>query len=475
MSLTTPDKIRNLQRKLYCKAKAEPIFRFYLLYDKICREDILVHAYRLARLNAGAPGVDGMTFARIEGQGLEAWLAGLRAELVSKTYRPDPVRRVMIPKANGGERPLGIPTIRDRVIQTAAKIVIEPIFEADFEDNAYGYRPARGAVDAVKEVHRLICRGYTDVVDADLSRYFDSIPHNELLKSVARRVADGSVLRLVKLWLKVPQGSADPAITPSVEGWLVPLELRVLAQVTPDNAPFVVASVGGLPEIENNIVVPTIRSIVRNVVGAQGRQVLDLADNRAALEHAVEDAIRPEGLRAGIVVKEVKFGDPALPPELLVSRLRQQVADQLQVTYQQEQKAQTQRIETEKARATAEQQHQLVEAVIGVQVSEQNKNAAKLRGEGQKLELEEIAQGQRAQADVLGQDRVLTITLVQQLLKTIQEKPEVVSLIGRLVPQTVVSTGGQGAGLDSAAAVLGALINNGGGATPALTGPSSKK
>ena len=144
MSLTTPDKIRSLQRKLYCKAKAEPTFRFYLLYDKICREDILDHAYRLARFNAGAPGVDGMTFARIEEQGLEAWLAGLRAELVSKTYRPDPVRRVMIPKANGGERPLGIPTIRDRVIQTAAKIVIEPIFEADFEDNAYGYRPLAG-------------------------------------------------------------------------------------------------------------------------------------------------------------------------------------------------------------------------------------------------------------------------------------------------------------------------------------------
>jgi hypothetical protein len=159
----------------------------------------------------------------------------------------------------------------------------------------------------------------------------------------------------------------------------------------------------------------------------------------------------------------------------LVSRKRQQLADQLQVTYQQEQKAQTQRIETEKARATAEQQHQLVEALIGVQVAGQNKDAAKLRGEGQKLELEEIAQGQRAQADVLGQDRVLTITLVQQLLKTIQEKPEIVSLIGKLVPQTVVSTGGQGASLDTAAAILGALINNGGGATPALAGESSKK
>jgi hypothetical protein len=275
--------------------------------------------------------------------------------------------------------------------------------------------------------------------------------------------------------IKKPDGAADPAVTPFVEGWLVPLELRVLAQVTPDNAPFVVASVGTLKDIEDNIMVPTIRSIVRNVVGAQGRHVLDLADNRAELEHAVEDAIRPEGLRAGIVIKEVKFGDPALPPELLISRLRQQLADQLQVTYQQEQKAQTQRIETEKARATAEQQHQLVEAVIGVQVSEQNKNAAKLRGEGQKLELEEIAQGQRAQADVLGQDRVLTITLVQQLLKTVEDKPEIVSLIGKLVPQTVVSTSGQGTSLDSAAAILGALINNGGGATPALTGPSTKK
>src|SRR5215469_3890351 len=275
--------------------------------------------------------------------------------------------------------------------------------------------------------------------------------------------------------IKKPDNAADPAVAPFVEGWLVPLELRVLAQVTPDNAPFVVASVGTLAEIENNIMVPTIRSIVRNVVGAQGRHVLDLADNRAQLEHAVEDAIRPEGLRAGIVIKEVKFGDPALPPELLVSRLRRQLADQLQVTYQQEQKAQTQRIETEKARATAEQQHQLVEAVISVQVSEQNRNAAKLRGEGQKLELEEIAQGQRAQADVLGQDRVLAITLVQQLLKAVEEKPEIVSLIGRLVPQTVVSTGGQGTGVDSAAAIIGALLNNGGGATPALTGQSSKK
>jgi RNA-directed DNA polymerase len=210
MSLETPEKIRTLQRKLYRKAKAEPAFRFYVLYDKICREDILQHAYRLARSNAGAPGVDGMSFTQIEERGLEAWLASLREELVSKTYRPDPVRRVMIPKPNGGgERALGIPTVRDRVIQTAAKLVLEPIFEADFEDNAYGYRPARGAVDAVKEVHRHISRGYTDVVDADLSRYFDSIPHDELLKSVARRIVDRHVLRLIKLWLKAPIEERD--------------------------------------------------------------------------------------------------------------------------------------------------------------------------------------------------------------------------------------------------------------------------
>ena len=209
MSLATPEKIRTLQRKLYRKAKAEPAFRFYVLYDKIYREDILRHAYAVARANAGAPGVDGVSFAQIEASGLEAWLAGLREELVSKTYRPDPVRRVSIPKPDGGERPLGIPTIRDRVVQTAAKLVLEPIFEADFEDNAYGYRPVRGAVDAVKDVHRHVCRGYTDVVDADLSRYFDSIPHGELLKSVARRIVDRHVLRLIKLWLKAPIEERD--------------------------------------------------------------------------------------------------------------------------------------------------------------------------------------------------------------------------------------------------------------------------
>ncbi|WP_264598744.1 group II intron reverse transcriptase/maturase [Rhodoblastus acidophilus] len=210
MSLETPEKIRTLQRKLYCKAKTEPAFRFYLLYDKVYREDILRHAYMLARANAGASGVDGVTFEQIDASGVEAWLSGLREELVSKTYRPDPVRRATIPKpGGGGERPLGIPTIRDRVVQTAAKLVLEPIFEADFEDSAYGYRLRRSAVDAVKEAHRLICRGYTDVLDADLSKYFDTIPHAALLKSVARRIVDRHMLWLIKLWLKAPVEERD--------------------------------------------------------------------------------------------------------------------------------------------------------------------------------------------------------------------------------------------------------------------------
>ena len=154
MSLQTPDSIRRLQRKLYLKTKAEPDFRFYLLYDKIYREDILRHAYDLARANAGAPGVDGVSFAMIEAVGRGEWLSGLGTDLIEKTYRPAPVRRVLIPKPGGGERPLGIPTIRDRVVQTAAKLVLEPIFEADLDPSAYGYRPRRSGLDAIKEVQK---------------------------------------------------------------------------------------------------------------------------------------------------------------------------------------------------------------------------------------------------------------------------------------------------------------------------------
>ena len=209
MSLTTPMSIRTLQRKLYCKAKAEPAYRFYLLYDKIHRDDLLAHAYALARANAGAPGVDGMTFAAVEAIGQEEWLAEIGKDLVAKTYKPAPVRRVMIPKPGGGERPLGIPTIRDRVVQTAAKLVLEPIFEADLDPAAHGYRPGRSGADAIKAVHVLLCRGYTDVVDADLSKYFDTIPHQDLMRSVARRIVDRHVLRLIKLWLKAPVEERD--------------------------------------------------------------------------------------------------------------------------------------------------------------------------------------------------------------------------------------------------------------------------
>jgi RNA-directed DNA polymerase len=210
MNLQTPNNIRRLQRKLYLKAKAEPDYRFYLLYDKIYREDILHQAYDLMRSNNGAPGVDGVTFEMIEAEGLEEWLSDIRKDPIEKTYRPAPVRRVMIPKPGGnGERPLGIPTIRDRTVQAAAKLVLEPIFEADLDPSAYGYRPKRGGLDAIKEVHGLLCRGYTDVVDADLAKYFDSIPHRELLQSVARRIVDRNVLRLVRMWLKTPVEERD--------------------------------------------------------------------------------------------------------------------------------------------------------------------------------------------------------------------------------------------------------------------------
>jgi len=203
--LTTPEGIRTLQRKLYRKAKQEKAYRFYALYDKVYRADILSHAYSLVRANKGSAGIDGVTFEAIEtGEGITAFLAELEEALKSKIYRPDPVKRVMIPKANGDQRPLGIPTIRDRVAQMAIKLVIEPIFEADFCDSSYGFRPRKSAHNAIDDVSLAMYRGYTEVIDADLSKYFDTIPHANLLAVVAERISDGEILRLIKLLLKAP-------------------------------------------------------------------------------------------------------------------------------------------------------------------------------------------------------------------------------------------------------------------------------
>jgi len=203
--LQTPDKIRTFQRKLYFKAKQEPAFRFYALYDKICRADILAHAYRLVRANQGSAGIDGVTFASIEAtMGRAAFLAEIRELLVTHTYCASPVKRVLIPKADGSKRPLGIPTIRDRVVQMAAKLVIEPIFEADFCKHSYGFRPKKSAHMAVDAITYALNTGHTQVIDADLSKYFDTIPHDKLMLLVASRIADGQVLHLVQMWLKAP-------------------------------------------------------------------------------------------------------------------------------------------------------------------------------------------------------------------------------------------------------------------------------
>jgi hypothetical protein len=265
-----------------------------------------------------------------------------------------------------------------------------------------------------------------------------------------------------------PQNAADVAVLLRVEGWEIPQDLRVLAQVTPEDAPFVVASVGDLQAVEDKIMTPTVRSIVRNVTGSyvapagapsddslQGvRRVLDLQDKRPQLEQAVLEALIPEARNAGVSIREVRFGDPALPPELLLARKREQLAQQMIATFQKEQQAQEERIKTEKARATAEQQPELVRAEIQVEVAKQDRTAAQLRGEGEKLRLQEIASGQQAQANVLGRDLTYQLAMVKEVLAFVAANPEAVK-----VPSVLVE-GGDGASLPAAAAIFGFLGNS---------------
>src|ERR1700730_3975509 len=211
-NLSTPKSVQKLQSALHAKAKTEPGYRFYALYDKIFREDILVHAYHQCRSNKGAPGVDGQDFADVEAYGVQRWLGELALALREETYRPDPIRRVYIPKANGNLRPLGISTLRDRVCMTAAMLVLDPIFEADLPSEQYAYRQGRNAQQAVIDVEETLFRGHPDVVDADLADYFGSIPHSELMRSLARRIVDPRVLHLIKMWLECAVEETDDRV-----------------------------------------------------------------------------------------------------------------------------------------------------------------------------------------------------------------------------------------------------------------------
>jgi RNA-directed DNA polymerase len=208
-NLSTPLNVQKLQAALHAKAKSSDCYRFYALYDKIHRQDILAHAWAQCRSNQGAPGVDRQDFADIEAYGVERWLSELSLSLREETYRPDPIRRVFIPKPNGKLRPLGISTVRDRVCMTAAMLVLEPIFEADLPPEQYAYRPGRNAQQAAQEVQERLYRGQTDVVDADLADYFGSIPHPELMRSLARRIVDRRVLHLIRMWLECAVEETD--------------------------------------------------------------------------------------------------------------------------------------------------------------------------------------------------------------------------------------------------------------------------
>ena len=209
-SLTGSERVRKFQTMLHAKAKEDPKRRFHALCDKVWREDFLKEAWVQVRRNGGTAGVDGERFKDIEAYGVEGWLGELARDLREGTYVAKPVRQVLIPKKQPGKfRPLGIPCIRDRVAQTAALLVLEPILEADLQPEQYGYRPGRSANDAVKRVHGLLRGGYQEVVDGDLSNYFGEIPHAELMKSIARRVSDGRMLRLIKAWLEMPVEEDD--------------------------------------------------------------------------------------------------------------------------------------------------------------------------------------------------------------------------------------------------------------------------
>jgi RNA-directed DNA polymerase len=209
MSLEPPQAVGKLQRVLRAKAKECPDYRFYALYDKVYRRDVLAHAYERCLQNQGAAGVDGQTFEDIETYGVIRWLDELVQELREKTYRPEAVRRVWIPKPDGKQRPLGIPTIRDRVVQMAVALVIEPIFDEDLPSEQHAYRADHDAHRALREVQGWLDRGYREIVDADLSGYFDSIPHHELMKCVARRISDRHLLHLIKMWLEAPVEETD--------------------------------------------------------------------------------------------------------------------------------------------------------------------------------------------------------------------------------------------------------------------------